>query len=441
MKKLLFGLLLSSLILFPSASAMAQEIATEINFMPEPIEDQPMQLFFGQQHNYSVTMRGNGESVVYGKIAFTNFGESDLGSLKFSTEADLYELSAYQQILPDVCKKQVYKKETSSYDCLEYSAPDYYLKESYYYSNQHKDAKYTKLELTQTGNNYEFHLSTKVESNAQGAILLSYRSKDYVTKKAFGLYKFNFTTLEANVKVNDINVAIDVDSDLYLKGEKSTVNYQTFAVSEAVGLGASSSFSNPTLDKTASRIGYYGKLNKSAKDLLAGESFNVNGKYATTKFRLYMMNLIIGAIILILLIVLIYFLNRHFTKKDKAPKLMETEIPETPKQVHDKDSQINLFNGLYLTWSFVASLLLFGLSYSLSLLDNIRWNRVLPNNGEFILVVGFIILVLVYLFLVFGIPVMFASKRGWRAFVSVLLDIVVISAILFAILIAIFVIA
>lgn len=444
MKQILFCLALSFLILSPVIAADDFGLATDNALVaPPPDTDSAAQLFLGQQHNYTVTMRGNGEAVVYARIAFTNFSETNLNSIRFKTEASLNDLIAFQQVLPDVCKKQVYDQETKTYNCLKYSTADYYKQQySYYYYNRssNENAKYNKIKFSQVGDQYEFSLTSTIKPDFQGAILLAYRSKNYVDKKAFGLFKFHFTTLTAPVKVNDINVAIQLDSELYMKGQKSEVNYKSVSLDESVGLGATESFANPTLDSLSSELGYSGIFRKTAKDLSPDESFTVNGKYATTKFRLYLLNIIIGGLILIALIIALYFLNKHFANKNNEPKPSAPVPPITvapAKQAAGKDERINLFNGQYVVWSFVSSLLMFFLSYSLNWIDDVNWYNIIPNGTEFILVVGFIIIILIYAFLVFGIPVIFASKHGWRAFVSVLLDIILISAILFVILIGI----
>ncbi len=444
MKRIFFSLVLCFLVLSPvMAMAADNAISNEGGIIfSEPIDNSAAQLFLGQQHNYTVTMRGNGESVVYAKISFTNFTETDLNSLKFKTEAKLNELVAFQQILPDVCKEKKYNQETRTYDCLQYGPPAYYNQNSYYYyNNSNLNAKYSKSNFSITGDQYEFSLPTAVKPNEQGAILLAYRSKDYVDKKALGLFKFHFTTLTAPVKVNDVNVAIKLDSELYMKGQKSEVNYKSMDIGLSAGLSETASFQNPTLDTLSSELGYSGQLKKTAKDLAPDESFTVNGKYATTKFRLYLPNVIIGALALALLIIILYFLNKHFTKKNDSPTGLLANGPslaENQKQSSFKDEQITLFNGQYLVWSFISSLILFFLSYSMKWISDVRWSSIFPDGTEFIIVVGVIILILVYIFLIFGVPIIFASKHGWRAFVSVLLDIIVISSILFFILIGIF---
>lgn len=431
MKKALVSFFVCILLLCPVLTT-----AQEVEIMPVPGPDNSVGgIVFGQNHNYSVTMRGNGEAVITARIAFTNFSDNDLSELKFSSDDQLYELMAYQQVLPQVCDESVYNQETKSSDCKKYSDPNYYQNNRYYYGNSKGSAKYFKLKSQTIGDLLSINLEQSVKPDKQGAIILSYYSKSYVEKKWGGLFKFNFNNLKAPVRIKEINVAISTDADLVMRGQKTTVNYDTAlsAVGESAGLGATS-FQNKSLDEASRKIGYSGTINKKGTDLAPEETLNVPGTYATSKLRLNLCRIVTTIIVLILLITGIYFLNRHFgNRKPKQPKPEPEAIPKQKSH----DSQINLFNGHYLTWAFVSSLCLFGLTYALNWLDDIRWYKVLPDGFESMILIGIIVLILVYLFLVFGVPAIFASKRGWQAFVSVLLDIVIISAILFVLLIAI----
>ena len=432
MKKLFVSSFILLLLLCP-ALTLAQEI--EIMPVPPSPDSSVGGSIFGQKHNYSVTMRGNGEAVITARIAFTNFSDNDLSELKFSSDDQLYELMTYQQVLPQVCDESVYNKETKANDCKKYSDPNYYQNNRYYYGNSKGSAKYFKLKSPTNGDSILINLEQTVAPDKQGAVVLSYYSKSYVEEKWGGLFKFNFNNLKAPVRIKELNVAISTDADLEMRGQKTTVNYDTdmMTVGESAGLGATS-FSNKSLDEASRRIGYSGTINKKGTDLAPDETFNVPGTYATSKLRLNLGRILTTIIILILLIVGLYFLNRHFS--DRKPKMDKPHVEPTHKP-KDHDSQINLFNGQYLTWAFVASLCLFALTYALNWLDDIRWHKVLPDGFESMILIGVIVLFLIYLFLIFGVPAIFASKGGWRAFVSVLLDIVIISAILFVILIAI----
>ena len=170
MRKLISMVFLIALLLVFTAPVSAQE-----------------ELFFGQEHNYSITLRGNGEAVVMARIAFTNFTDKELTAIKLYSKDNLNQLTAYQQILPDVCEQNVYNKDTGVSSCGKYAKQNYYSDSSYYYYESRKaDATYNKLTITQVGDEYTFDLAKPVAADMQGAILLSYRSKDFVAKKLGG---------------------------------------------------------------------------------------------------------------------------------------------------------------------------------------------------------------------------------------------------------------
>ena len=414
MKKLVCLLFFAALLFGLTSPASAQE-----------------ELFFGQAHNYSVTLRGNGEAVVMARVAFTNFTDNDLSTLKLNSKDSLNQLAAYQQVLPDVCEQNVYNKDTGLSSCAKYAKQNYYSDSSYYYyESRQADATYHKLNITQVGDEYTFDLVKPLAADTQGAILLAYRSKDFVTKKTGGLFKFNFTTLAAPVQISEARVAVSVDSELFLKGKKSTVNYTT-ATDVSFGMQETAGLTNKNLDKIASSIGRNGAINKSAKQLGANETFTVKGSYATTKLRLYAGRASAFIIVIAAIIAALFF---AWKKSQKQPN--EDSVAPPSSDLTDKDAKINLFKGLYLIWSVISALLIFLMSWSIQYLDEINWLRDIPNDMEFILGIGLVIIILFFAFLLFGIPLIMASKHGWRAFMATFIDILILSVIFFLILTA-----
>src|SRR3989338_11193637 len=86
---LMFGtfLVTACFVLFSSSlNAQSQDQSsgpTELKLAPDyilPPQTEPG--FLGQDHNYTLVFRGNGEAVVSAKIAFTNKSESPLTELK-----------------------------------------------------------------------------------------------------------------------------------------------------------------------------------------------------------------------------------------------------------------------------------------------------------------------------------------------------------------------
>jgi hypothetical protein len=418
MKKILALFILSFLFLLPMAPAMANDGFS-----------------FGQKHNYSVTFRGNGEAHVMARISFTNFSESVLRTLKFKTNDTFYEVFALQQILTKTCTKQVYNNETKSYDCQNYTEADYYNSSNNYnyYQSTKNSSEYHKLQFTETNREYEFKLLKPLLPNEQGAIFISYYTKDYVEAKAGGLFDFNFKSLKTPVRISEINVAVDVGSELYMRGQTSIVNYNNSFNEVGLGMATATTagFSNPTLDKASSQVGLLGVVNKQAKSLAPNEEFIVKGSYATSKLRLNLVRGILFFLVLIIVITGIYFLNKYVSGK-KKDTLKFNESNNTLETSTNKDTKITLSNGKYLLWGSVSSLIIFGLTYLIQYIGESRILRDLFKNMEFMYAIGFILLILMYVFLIFGVPLIFASKRGWKAFISVFITTLISSSIIFA---------
>jgi len=101
-------------------------------------------LLFGEQHSYSVTMRGNGEAVVTARLAITN--NTDIAQKTFTFEIPgltISELTGYQQHLADTCLDSGYPKPLSdntgivSRPCFQTQPPDYSINS--YYNNSTYD--------------------------------------------------------------------------------------------------------------------------------------------------------------------------------------------------------------------------------------------------------------------------------------------------------------
>src|SRR4249920_2212292 len=64
-------------------------------------------LLFGQQHSYTVTMRGNGEAVVLARLSFTNTGDQPQKTFSFQIpgSSEPSELIGFQQESPLTCNR------------------------------------------------------------------------------------------------------------------------------------------------------------------------------------------------------------------------------------------------------------------------------------------------------------------------------------------------
>jgi hypothetical protein len=274
------------------------------------------ELLFGQNHFYTVVFRGNGEAITYAKIAVTNPDEKPLTEFSFEVpKVSPTEMVIYQMELPPEC--QNYNYNDPARPCLQYRDPDY-AQPYYNYGYDSRKVEYQKIQYTKSGNLYTLTLPTPVEAYKSTAIIIAYAAKGYV-RESLGLYKFNFETLKVPARIQEISVAVDVDSDLLLKGKQSSINYNTLGV-QSRELSAPSAVSGANLDTMVEHIGSYGALVKTAKNLSPNESFTVKGEYATSWFILYLGSILLTIFIILAVFIGVYFLTRFLKKPNRQSR-------------------------------------------------------------------------------------------------------------------------
>ena len=373
------------------------------------------ELLFGQNHFYTVIFRGNGESNTYPKIAITNPYEKPLTEFSFEVpKVSPTEMVIYQMKLPQECVN--YNYNDPARPCLQYRDPDY-AQQYYYYGYSNGKAEYQKIQYTKSGNLYKFTLPTPVEAYKSTAIIVAYAAKGYVSESV-GLFKFNFETLKVPSRIQEIRVAVDVDSDLLLKGKKSSVNYNTIGL-QSSELSAPSAISGRSLDNVVGKIGSYGPLVKEAKNLSPNESFMVKGEYATSWFRLYLSSILLTIFIIIAIFAGVYFLARFLKKRGGQGGQFESGANQ---QVSSQASQssISIFNLTNASVSLLSVVLVVGLTYLLRFLlesDLLSSMNIDPVFG----IVGFITIILLYVLVIFGPAIIVAIKHGWKSLVSILI--------------------
>lgn len=373
------------------------------------------ELLFGQNHFYTVIFRGNGEAITYAKIAITNPDEKRLTEFSFEMpKVSPTEIVMYQMKLPQECVRQNYNDPARP--CLEYRDPDY-AQRYYYYGYSNGQAEYQKIQYTKSGNLYRLTLPTAIEPYKSAAIIVAYAAKGYVNE-SLGLYEFNFETLKVPSRIQEIRVAVDVDSDLLLKGKRSSVNYNTsrLGVNE---LAAPQSVSSRDLDKVVGSIGSYGPLVKEAKNLAPNESFIVKGEYATNWFRLYFSSIFLTILIIIAVFVGVYFLAKFLKRRGgQSERFGGRTNQQVPSQT--SRSSISIFNLINVSVGLLSAALVVGLTYLLRFLlesDLFRSFSIDPVFG----VVGFITIILLYVFVIFGPAIIVAIKHGWKSLISILI--------------------
>lgn len=275
-------------------------------------------LLLGQNHNYSVHFRSNGEAIVSARVVFHNRDADDLKKISLSIPGSVYEVYALQQILPKTCDKYTYSYGYNGEStCAKESDPDY--TDQYYGYYQNDDVVYKKIKPDQEGEKYTFSLPTPVAEDKSGALIISYASKSY-TSKNFGKLKFDFQTFKADERIQKAKVAITFDDDIYYNGKKSSVQYAPEASSGINALADSAATSNKSLQSYVSNIGDSGVITKNSSNLAPGDTYHVTGTYATSWMGLYGMTLFWTVFGFAALFVAGYFFSRWRARKGRGPK-------------------------------------------------------------------------------------------------------------------------
>lgn len=402
-------------------------------------------LILGQKHAYSVLFRGNGEAIVRAKLVLSNSTDDPLKKFSFEMpEISPYEEVFYQMELPLKCVRWEQPVETNliSYSrlnkvCVEYADSDY--SQDYYYRYFYDDdsvdnrVKYHKIKYKKSGNKYTLDLPLEIKPYASTAIIASYATKDYA-KENTGLYKINFKTLKVSERIREANVAVDIDSDLFVKERKAKIDYNEESISNgalSVKSADQSSFSNPIMDREVNSIGEYGYLNKTAKNLAPGESFIVRGEYATSWLRLYLRPILITIFIIIAIIVGLYFLvkfllKRH-AKKQKQAEIVnqqsDHQLEASQQTVNQGQSNLlkpdkflslaNILTGLLSAVLVVVTTILMVFLFRVA--DSLDY-----SFSAFAMMASVVLVILSYILVVFGPAIFIATKRGWKSFLAVL---------------------
>lgn len=414
---LVFGLSLSHFcgVVLAQETSSSSSVAPDIGrIMPPIAPDTSNSLLFGQKHSYSVILRGNGEAVTYAKLVIPNQGDQALSEFSFEIpKVEPSEIIMYQMKLSPECVRYNYTDPNNP--CVEYRDPDY--GQDYYYYGSGQAAEYTKIKYTKSGNTYNLTLPNSVEPSKSTAIIVSYATKGYVNN-ILGLQKFNFETIKVNSRIQSVKVAVDVDSDLLLKGKKSSVNYNEGASVQSFKLGDSAAMSSKELDRVVSGIGSYGALMKESKSLAPNESFNVRGEYASNWFQLYLGEIIIAILVIAVIIVLIYLISKYITSKPKGNSDETNMTKDTSQNIENKS--INFFNLTNVIVSLGSVILVIIISVILRVLNYYNiWQSFLydPTFNSLISVVT----TLLYAFILLAPAVMLGLRRGWGNLLSIII--------------------
>lgn len=380
-----------------------------------PSPDGGTELLLGQRQSYTATFRGNGEAIVYARLVISNPDEETLTKTSFEIPGQVTDLVIFQQKLAPVCAE--YDYQTDGRECLRYQEPDY--TQAYYYGST--SAEYKKIKPKIAGTQYSVELPFAVEPYKSTALILGYASKSYVTNR-LGLMSFSFETIKAPTRVQSVSVAVDVDSDVYLKGKKSAVNYSPSLGVTTDLAGAPNSVSSKEMDSLVQSIGSSGALTKTASNLAAGESFTVRGQYTTSWLRLYLSSIVWTIVILALLGLLMVFLGRKFRSRAAAAATTISDAqPAAP--THD------FLNPRHIGAGFLSALLVMILAaVTVPVMDFM--SEAFGYSSSFMMIIAIIVWMLIYVFAIFGPAAYIGIQHGWRAFFAVMISQVVWFAIL-----------
>lgn len=375
-------------------------------------------ILFGQNHYYSVIFRGNGEAITYAKLVINNPDSKPMTEFSFETpDISITEVAAYQMTLPKACIEYDYSTTRTNPPCLEYEDPDYTSSYYYGYYRSNEKPEYQKIELANTGNTYKFTLPKQIEAYKSSAIIVSYATKGY-TEESLGLYKFNFETLKVSSRVQELRVAIETDSDLYLKNKDAEVNYSTS--NSSLSAVDSATISSKALDEVVGNIGSYGQINKVARSLSPNESFSVKGEYAENWFRLYFKEILITFLVIAAIFIGTYFLSRYIKKKKGKENKLE-EIAEkhnvsskvTPKE--DASLYLTILAGfISVVTTILLTIFIDWLSSTDFIYSLLGYNYYSNPISTVLNLICVLICLLAYSFIILGPAVYFAIKNGWK---------------------------
>jgi hypothetical protein len=117
----------------------------------------------------------------------------------------------------------------------------------------------------------------------------------------FGRFSYTFKTLKTDELIDNANVAIVFDQELYSRDvtQKRTTDSSS---TPTINSGASTSSTGKSLDSLIGTIGRGGAYTRVQSRLLPGDIMSVSGVYATTPFMLYFTEIIVWCLVLIAVI-------------------------------------------------------------------------------------------------------------------------------------------
>lgn len=371
------------------------------------------ELFFGQHHSYHVTFRGNGEAIVFARLVVQNAQNTPMTGYTFEVPGVIpSEMTMYQQILPRPCLQwePLVQGSVQRPMCLKYNEPDYQSSTySNYYQRGHADqnVEYKKIIYSETENVYTITFPEHLNPNQTSAIVLAYTAHGYV-KKNLGLYTFSFETIKVPSRVQDVKVAVDVDSELYLKGKKAEVQYNIDYTSTAsLGAATSVGLSSKEMDRTVQSIGTAGAITKNAKNLAPNEGFLVTGTYAKSPWRLNLFAIIATIVVFLIVAALITFVTIVIKRKRRNRRNTDEDVVGHVNQESSRHPSV--FGWRSLVAGIISAGCIVAITFFMMFLAN---TRVVQRLDEVIAISAFIGVLLLYVLVIFGPALWLGSNHG-----------------------------
>ncbi len=346
----------------------------------------------GQKHEYKVVLRGDGRAIVVGKMTVPNMGDGVLANMSVDLGIrDAVSMSAYQVLVEQECSKYTVAGDIRT--CTKYKDIA---------SRDITNAPYEKVTIMKSGSKagttYALSLPRPVEPGMTAIILLAYSSQEY-TSERLGLFSYSFSTPTVEENIESMTVTVQTDSDAYIQGEGSVVQYSN-DLPELLSSGDDSLSADFALTTMTSQRG--NTIRQTATNLFAGETFTVTGRYSAYWCRMHVGA--IGATLLILGVFIAYVvLQKKRAQKGNTPSALHAL--RIPVQVTP------LMNGF-----FTAVLLnIWTAMVTYGLASSFIFGRVSGLEGGIAMAMIGMIVVMVYVLCGFGPAVLLGSKKGWKA--------------------------
>lgn len=339
----------------------------------------------GEQHSYSLILKGNGNSVVLGKINFSNNTDSPLNNYQLEIPGVTPEnLIVFQEISTPVCKN-------TDPNCLQIQIYPYPTK-----------TDYKRLKPTIDGNQVTISLSEEVKVASSSGLVFSYNSPNY-TRKILNKYDFKFETPKVKNSIQNLNISVDTDNkSLFLQVDNEKINYDspTRVVTTSLETGSVDS-----LRQIVPNIGNGGRVYKTVSNLTPGETAKLQGSYSTSQLALNLKNISIFVAVLIAIILLVFAFLRSKLPQTLA-RLAEEKLVRGSKNVVLVD----------FIASTISSLLIFGgvifLKYALS---SEYFSRFINYGSDFVIQMIMAIFILLFFGVVVILPgILLGIKFGWK---------------------------